>query len=133
MNKWYLDRHKIASEFNPKVIIEATLNNTVDDMIGVVAQLGLPERQKEIEKLRDKVVLKDIEISKKITDYWGNCFGLLADGQRREFADYINEHIPKEYRSIMFKLYDGKNIIDIKNKLVYNEIYNEVRNQMESE
>ena len=124
---WYMERHKIASEFNVKAIIQATFDNTVDDMLGTIAQLGMTLRHFQVQQLRDKVVREQFSVTYDADMY----YKFVTDQNletRKEQAMYINSGvIPKEFRSIMFKKLDGKDTQNDVNKIVYENVYAEYK------
>jgi RNA ligase len=119
--KWYLDRHKICTEFNPKKVIECTLNGTIDDMIAVIYQLGLPERAVDVEKLRDETQQKLFNVKETTKEYF-NCVQ-YSSSNRKEFAEKVNNLVHPHYRGFMFSLLDNKDITKAINKLVFETVY----------
>jgi len=119
---WYMERHKIASEFNVKAIIRATLDNTVDDMLGTIAQLGMTLRHFQVQQLRDEVVFEKMAVTSMVDTYW-EMINALNLTTRKDFAIKINQIVPQEYRAIMFKLLDDKDVDEMINKIVYEHVY----------
>lgn len=122
--QWYLDRHKICTEFNPKKIIECTLNETIDDMIAVIYQLGLPERAVDIEKLRDETNKMKMETLKQMNLIWGQVAPIT---DQKEFALKVQNSLPKQWWPFMFALRRNKDISTILNKYVFEIIYNNTK------
>jgi RNA ligase len=122
--KEYLEHHKLVSEFNPKSVIQATLDDTVDDMIGVVSQLGFKDRQKEIEQLRDEVNHAKTDVMDNINHYFNQCKDV---GTRKEFAQYVNDNIPSVYKGFMFLMLDNKHIEEKVDKLVFDSVYSKYK------
>jgi len=120
--KWYLDRHRVVSDFNPKNIIQLTLENKIDDVLGVISQLGMTLRFHQVSELRDRVVSCWLNVINDINECF-EVYKYLED--RKEFALTVNEHCPKEYRSAMFALKDGKSIQGIVDKIVFAKIMEE--------
>lgn len=130
---WYLERHKICSDFNIKAIINASLDNTVDDMLATIAQLGLTLRYYQVAQLRDKVIRERFIIEHDVETF----FELVTEhntGSRKDVAIYITTgFIPKEYRGIMFSMLDGKDVQEAINKLTFEAVYAEYKNVEEDE
>lgn len=122
--KEYLEHHKLVSDFNPKSVIQATLENTVDDMIGVVSQLGFKDRQKEIEQLRDEVNHTKTNVMNDIKYYFNQCKDI---GTRKEFAQYVNENVPSVYKGFMFLMLDNKEVEKKVDKLVFDSVYSKYK------
>lgn len=129
--QWYMERHKISTEFNVKAIINAVLNDTVDDMLGTIAQLGLMLRYYQVQDLRNKVVREKFMVEHDVDTF----FALVPkDASRKDQAIYINSGvIPKEYRGIMFSLLDGKDVTEAVNKIIFEVAYAPFKNSPEEE
>ncbi|MEA3370309.1 MAG: RNA ligase [Campylobacterota bacterium] len=121
----YVENHRIVSEFNPKVIINATLNDTIDDILAVVSQLGFTLRYYQIQKLRDEVVNCELNILHDINSHW-MTFGHMKNN-RKEFAQAVNKHVPNELKPFMFLMLDSKDIDNKLKSLVYDTIYKEYK------
>lgn len=121
--KWYLDRHSIVTEFNPKKMIQAALDDTIDDIIGTIYQLNLPVRAKEVEKIRDKT----LSLKLKIINICDVLFNSFYAEDRKEFALKIKDVVPNEYCGILFKKHENKSYEHILNKLVFEKIYSEYK------
>lgn len=121
--KWYLDRHSIVTEFNPKKMIQSALDDTIDDIIGTIYQLSLPERAKEVEKIRDKT----LSLKLKIINYCDVLFNSFYVKDKKEFALKIKDVVSKEYFGILFKKHENKSYESILNKLVFEKIYSEYK------
>lgn len=121
--EWYIQRHSIMTEFNPKRIIQASLDDTIDDMIGMVYQLGLPERAKNLEELRDKTLNQKIEFIQNLEKYFNNIKHLT----RKEFALEVIKKIPGEYHGSLFKMYDQKSYKETMNKVIFEKVYSEYK------
>ena len=119
--KEYIENHKIVSEFNPKTIIESTLNDTIDDMLGMVSQLGFTLRYYQIQQLRDEVVDAELEILRDINDSWEKC--KKYKNNRKEFAQCVTENIDGRMKSFMFLMIDEKDITEKLQKLVFDVVY----------
>jgi len=118
--KFYLDRHRIVTDFNPKNIIQLTLDNKIDDVLGVISQLGMTLRFHQVSQLRDETLEEYFTTLGSAEKYYKTLHKTFPSMEnRKEFALAVNEHIPKEYRSAMFALKDGKNIQSIVDKIVF--------------
>ena len=122
--QWYLDRHKICTEFNPKKIIECTLNDTIDDMIAVIYQLGLPERAVNVEKLRDETHKMKIETLRQVKLAW-DTVGFIAD--QKEFALKVQSTLQKQWWPFIFAMRGNKDTTKILNKYVFDTVYNNTK------
>ncbi len=131
-SEWYMARHKITSDFNTKRIIAATLDNTIDDMLGTIAQLGMTLRHFQVCELRDEVVREKLDMLALVDRYWSITKN-SGSTNRKEYALFINAHIPKEYRSIMFKLLDDKRIDEIIDKIVFTAVQYRYRQVIKGE
>lgn len=121
---WYMARHKIASDFNPKAIIQATLDGTIDDILGMISQLGMTLRYHQVCELRDKVLTEYFTVNHEVDDYWKSvCY--IKD--RKEFALTVQDKVPQVYRGIMFALKDDKKCLDKVDQIVYNRVYQEMK------
>lgn len=119
--QWYLDRHNLCTEFNPKKIIQTSLDGTIDDIIACIYQLGLHDRAKQVEKLRDEV-----------QTYLISCKGIIEQSfhdvqkysnNRKLFAEQVQKIVQPTYRSFMFLLLDGKDYTSNLHKHVFDGIY----------
>ena len=121
--EWYLERHRIVSDFNPKSIIKATLDESIDDILGVVSQLGMMDRFKEISDLRDETLTEKMYQRYMIEQCWALVKRFSSN--RKEFAFKVQQSFPhiKQYIPFMFLMLDGKSYVDKLNKLVYNTVY----------
>jgi len=118
--KWYLDRHKICTEFNPKVIIRATLDETIDDLIGVAAQLGLIEQQNQMEDLRDETLRTKLEFESQIKHAW-SLVNRIED--QKEFAFAVQNQFPKQWWPFMFSMKKNKDFSAMLNDYVFDTVY----------
>ncbi len=118
---WYLERHKVASEFNPKAVIQATLDESIDDIIAMIYQLGLPERAKQVEQLRDETLECMIELKQIIDCNFHHLRHFVDD--RKLFAEKVNTLVPNDCKGFMFMLLDEKDIQPKLNELVFNYTY----------
>jgi len=117
----YLNLHRIVTDFNPKNIIQSTLDETIDDMLGVVYQIGIKDRAKEIEALRDETLETFLKVKDDISYDW--CWARVFKEDRKEFALQVNKEIRPEFRGIMFMILDNKNPSEKINKIVFDEVY----------
>jgi RNA ligase len=119
--QFYLERHRIVTDFSPKNIINATLNEEIDDILGVVYQLGMPERAVEIEEVRDETLTKKLEIIEAIDAKWSLM--CIWEDDRKKFALKVIEMVETNYRAFMFLKLDNKSLEDKINKLTYEMVY----------
>jgi len=127
--KWYLDRHKVCTEFLPKRMIQATLDDSVDDVIATVYQLGMPERAAQIEKLRDEVNSFKLGMIQGIETAWDSVKHIT---DRREFALVVLKKFPT-LSSMLFKKFEQKGFDSILDKLVFEEMRKKYRFLEEAE
>ena len=117
----YFEHHKIVSDFNPKAIIKASLDETIDDILAIVKQLGFTLRFYQIQELRDETLKEKLKINNEVQVAWNSVQPFKND--RKEFAQKVNETIRKEIKVFMFLIIDRKNHIDKIDKLVYDTVY----------
>lgn len=119
--QWYLDRHNLCTEFNHKNIIRASLDGTVDDMIACIYQLGLSERAKCVEKLRDEVQTYLLSCKRIIEQSFHDV--QYYQSSRKQFAEQVQRTVDPKYRSFMFLMLDGKDYTSNLHKHIFNAIY----------
>ena len=111
----YCRVHRIMSYFNPKNIVENIINNTYDDMIGILSYNNL---NSDVEK--SKVIFS------RYTDRM-NEFISMAESYYRENKHHSRKDIAIELKenrmlaNLVFRLIDGKEITDTINKYVLEE------------
>lgn len=104
---WYLQRHKAIYNISYRSIIESTLlNDSIDDIIGIVAGLGMKEKLNEILTVRDETVKIYISEQEKIEKFYSTLNKNYLD--RKEFAMDVHKLIPKIYWKFMFAIKDEK-------------------------
>lgn len=126
-SKWYLDRHKIFTEFNPKVVIEKTLDETVDDLIGYASQLGADEKVKMILAVSDETLKYKMEIEELIDEKYLKYKDIES---QKDFAIAINSSC-KEISRFLFMKRAGKDYSEALNKFIFNNILS-ILNRMDS-
>lgn len=119
--RWYLDRHSLCTEFNPKNVIQASLDETIDDMIACIYQLGLDERAKRVEKLRDEVNETLIEEQQIIECVFQHANAYSEE--RRYFARMVQEKVDPQYHPFMYLMLDGKDYTTMLHRKVFNLVY----------
>lgn len=117
--KWYLERHRAVWGTTKKSVVEATLNDSIDDVIGIVTGLGMNDLLKDIEDWRDDTVWELIALQEYVDDMYAVLKKELGeDYTRKEFALKVIADFKPEYRKFFFALEDGRDIEQMKRDYV---------------
>lgn len=122
----YMQNHRIVTQFNPKEVIKSVLNETIDDILAVVYQLGMSDRAKEIENIRDKVLTYKLNLMEQVNSYFDEVKELKNDA--KEYALMVQKSFDNEYHKFLYAMRTGKDITKIINECVFEKVYVEYKN-----
>lgn len=109
--EWYLQRHRAVWGMTKKAIVKATLDESIDDVIGIVAGLGLEDKLYEVESIRDETNEEILAVESYVTDMYDLLKKELGEEYtRKEFALKVVSEMNSEYRKFYFALEDGRDI-----------------------
>ena len=98
----YLDIHKIAYGLSDKLKTEYWALGNIEELI-----LKMPEEfRKEIEGFKSILDRQLIELTKSIDHHHSSASVHSSD--RKSFAIYVNQHVPRELKYLVYKRADGK-------------------------
>lgn len=112
---WYIERHHIISGISYRTILEYILNDSIDDYVSTINQLGYKKLSKEILKMWDKVVNYYYNLESEIM----NIYESNSGKEIKDFAIYVHENYSK-YSAVLFDIYKKKDYNSNIKKLVYN-------------
>lgn len=122
---WYVRIHKLKDYMSPKSILEMMLENDLGTIQGrkITVQLIKDSLPLDMSRQVDDIVSYLSTRQYDILALADKAFNLVKDfSTRKEQAIYINEFVPKEIRSLVFSLLDGKDIRKQALKVIKNEI-----------
>jgi len=109
--EWYLTRHRAVWGMTKKAIVKATLDESIDDVIGIVAGLGMEDKLVEIEEIRDETNEEILAVESYVNDIYSVIKRELGEEYtRKEFALKVKDLSPVEYHGFLFALEDGRDI-----------------------
>lgn len=120
---WYLPRHRAVWNTTKKSVVQATLDDTIDDVIGIVAGLGMEALLSDIEGWRDDTIREYLILEDAVEKSYALLkTTFLPEGYtRKEFAEkVINDPSLSAYRKFFFALEDEKDIEKMKRDYVFN-------------
>ena len=111
----------LATEFQLKAMIKASLDGTADDIIASMYQLGLDKQAEDVDALRTHTLqtLLDVETFAKC------LFSTLQDvtKDRKLFARKVNISITSKYRGVMFMMLDDRDTQPKLHELTFDYVY----------
>ena len=117
---WYLERHRAVYGMSFKSIVEATLSGSIDDVIGVVAGLGMEYQLEVIERIRDTTVEELLAVTEYAHEVYAEVKAALPEGYtRKELAMKLKTDIHPQYHKFFFALEDGRDIEEMVKKFVF--------------
>ena len=120
--KWYLDRHHLLSKFSVRAITDMVLDETIDDVLGGMVQLGLENKTLEIRKYHKEITDFMLSLVTKVREIFSRIDTSLT---QKEFAELVlREH--KEISGELFALRSNKgldSVIKKKTKYFFYEKY----------
>lgn len=111
---WYLERHRAVWGTTKKSVVVATLNDSIDDVIGIVAGLGMLDLLADIEAWRDDTNWELLAVREYVDDMYAQMKKELHEGYtRKEFALKVKSDFRPEYHKFFFALEDGRDITQL--------------------
>lgn len=108
---YYIIRHRAVWGTTKKSIVVATLDNSIDDVIGVVAGLGMKDLLADIEGWRDNTNWELIAAREYVDDTYAQVKKELPEGYtRKDFALKLKTDFRHDYHKFFFALEDGRDI-----------------------
>ena len=123
--KWYLERHRAVWGTTKKSVVEATLNDSIDDVIGIVAGLGMEDLLADIEAWRDDTNWELLAVREYVDDMYAQVKkDMPEEYTRKEFALKIKSDFRPEYHKFFFALEDGRDITKMVKDYVFEIMIN---------
>jgi RNA ligase len=105
----YLELHRLINQVSWKNVLKAYAANTVDEMFSLLPD----EFMAQVREWVDEIEIAVIDLKFKMADYIIRLvIDTPHDATRKDFALWIQKHVPKEHQSYVFSALDSKPYLD---------------------